>query len=40
VLAPTTSSIPFYERLGFVLQRFPPDRSYFLPVGHDEDEVT
>jgi GNAT superfamily N-acetyltransferase len=32
VLAPTPSSIPFYERLGFVLQRFPPDRSYYLPM--------
>jgi GNAT superfamily N-acetyltransferase len=32
VLAPTPSSVAFYERLGFVLQRFPPDRSYYLPM--------
>jgi ankyrin repeat protein/GNAT superfamily N-acetyltransferase len=32
VLAPTPSSIPFYERLGLVLQRFPAERSYYLPA--------
>jgi ankyrin repeat protein/GNAT superfamily N-acetyltransferase len=32
VLGPTPSSVAFYERLGFVLQRFPPDRSYYLPA--------
>jgi ankyrin repeat protein/GNAT superfamily N-acetyltransferase len=32
VLAPTPSSIPFYERLGFVLQRYPATRSYYTPV--------
>jgi GNAT superfamily N-acetyltransferase len=36
VLAPTPSSIPFYDRLGFVLQRFPPDRSYYLPARRDD----
>ena len=32
VLAPTPSSVAFYERLGFVLQRYPPRRSYYTPV--------
>ena len=32
VLGPTPSSIAFYERLGFVLQRYPADRSYYLPA--------
>jgi GNAT superfamily N-acetyltransferase len=32
VLGPTPSSIVFYERLGFVLQRYPADRSYYLPA--------
>ena len=31
VLAPTPSSIAFYERLGFVLQRYPPRRAYYTP---------
>ncbi|HEX4344987.1 MAG TPA: GNAT family N-acetyltransferase, partial [Solirubrobacteraceae bacterium] len=33
VLGPTPTSIPFYERLGFVLQRLPHDRIYYLPAG-------
>ena len=32
ILGPTPSSIAFYERLGFVLQRFPPNRSFYLPA--------
>jgi GNAT superfamily N-acetyltransferase len=32
VLAPTPSSIAFYERLGFVLQRYPPKRTYYTPA--------
>ncbi len=32
VLGPTPSSVGFYERLGFVLQRYPADRSYYLPA--------
>ncbi len=32
VLGPTPSSVAFYERLGFVLQRYPADRSYYLPA--------
>jgi ankyrin repeat protein/GNAT superfamily N-acetyltransferase len=32
ILGPTPSSIGFYERLGFALQRFPPRRSYYLPA--------
>ncbi len=38
VLAPTPSSVAFYERLGFVLQRYPPRRSYYTPVRPDLDE--
>jgi ankyrin repeat protein/ribosomal protein S18 acetylase RimI-like enzyme len=38
VLGPTPSSIAFYERLGFVLQRFPPNRSFYLPATADESE--
>ena len=38
VLAPTPSSIAFYERLGFVLQRFPPQRSYYLPARPADNE--
>jgi ankyrin repeat protein/GNAT superfamily N-acetyltransferase len=37
VLGPTPSSIAFYERLGFVLQRFPPYRSYYLPEAPDNE---
>lgn len=32
VLAPTPSSIAFYERLGLVMQRFPARRSYYTPA--------
>jgi GNAT superfamily N-acetyltransferase len=32
ILGPTPSSVAFYERLGFVLRRFPPNRSYYLPA--------
>jgi GNAT superfamily N-acetyltransferase len=32
VLGPTLSSVAFYERLGFVLQRYPADRSYYVPA--------
>jgi GNAT superfamily N-acetyltransferase len=32
VLAPTPTSIPFSERLGFELQRLPSDRCFYLPV--------
>jgi ankyrin repeat protein/GNAT superfamily N-acetyltransferase len=35
VLHPTPSSIPFYERLGFAMQRFPRDRRFYLPMGPD-----
>jgi GNAT superfamily N-acetyltransferase len=35
VLHPTPSSIGFYERLGFVMQRFPRDRRSYLPVRPD-----
>ena len=38
VLAPTPSSIAFYERLGFVLQRYPPYRSYYLPARPGDNE--
>jgi ankyrin repeat protein/GNAT superfamily N-acetyltransferase len=38
VLAPTPSSIAFYERLAFVLQRFPPYRSYYLPERPADNE--
>ena len=38
VLAPTPSSIAFYERLGFVLQRYAPKRTYYMPVRPGTDE--
>ena len=38
VLGPTPSSIAFYERLGFVLQRFPPNRTFYLPATADAGE--
>jgi ankyrin repeat protein/GNAT superfamily N-acetyltransferase len=38
VLAPTPSSIAFYERLGFALQRYPPKRTYYTPARPGEDE--
>jgi GNAT superfamily N-acetyltransferase len=38
ILAPTPSSVAFYERLGFLLQRYPPYRSYYLPATPGESE--
>jgi GNAT superfamily N-acetyltransferase len=31
VLAPTRATVPFYERLGFRLERSRPDHWYYLP---------
>jgi len=31
-LPPTSATVPFYEALGFVLERYPPDRAFFTPV--------
>ncbi|HJY26355.1 MAG TPA: GNAT family N-acetyltransferase [Actinomycetes bacterium] len=31
VLPPTAATIPFYERLGFRLERLRPDHWYYLP---------
>ena len=31
VLAPTPATVPFYEALGFALERFPPGRTYYTP---------
>jgi GNAT superfamily N-acetyltransferase len=39
VLAPTPSSIAFYERLGFALERSLPDREFYLPFDDDAGEV-
>ena len=31
LLDPTPATVPFYEALGFALERFPPGRSFYLP---------
>jgi hypothetical protein len=31
ILGPTPATVPFYEALGFALQRYPPDRTFYLP---------
>jgi GNAT superfamily N-acetyltransferase len=33
VASPTPSSVPFWGRLGLRLERWPPDRSLYLPSG-------
>ena len=35
VLAPTPATVPFYERFGFTLERWLPDRSFYLPLVDD-----
>ncbi len=32
-IAPTPATVPFYEALGLVLERDPPDRCYYTPLG-------
>jgi GNAT superfamily N-acetyltransferase len=31
LLAPTPATVPFYEALGFTLERYPPERRFHLP---------
>ena len=31
LLDPTPATVPFYEALGFALERFPPGRGFYLP---------
>lgn len=31
-IAPTPATVPFYEALGFALERYPPDRCYYTPI--------
>jgi GNAT superfamily N-acetyltransferase len=31
LLDPTPATVPFYEALGFALERFPPGRNFYLP---------
>jgi len=31
-IAPTPATVPFYEALGLMLERYPPDRCYYTPL--------
>lgn len=31
-IGPTPATVPFYEALGLVLERYPPDRCYYTPL--------
>jgi GNAT superfamily N-acetyltransferase len=31
-IGPTPATVPFYEALGFVLERYPPDHCYYTPL--------